>query len=541
MKGMLEMNIIRGFIMLLFFGLILIGCSPSEEDSTNAESEEAELNVYTTIYPFQYAVEQIGGDTVSVETVYPPGADAHTYEPTSKDMTTIAESDAFIYLGAGMEGFAESAAEALANQDVKLIEIGQNDALFHGHTDEEHEEGHEHDHSSSNDEENTEGSITIDGIADHYHTGDAVQLTAVLSEASEHDHWHWYTLAPGEEEWQTVPDQGTATYEGEATTDGQQIKAALFGEDHNVIAESEPVTITIDDHGQDQGYEEGHEHNHSDEINNNEEASASTVTIDGLADHYHTGDTIQLTAVLNEASEHDHWHWYTLAPGEEEWQTVPDQGTTTYEGEATTDGQQIKAVLYGDDHHIIAESEPITITIDDHTGGHDPHVWIDPLRMIELSRMIKDELIALNPAEEATYTKNFEALEAELLALDESYKELLETKDNKHIIVPHAAFGYWEERYGVEQIAIAGLSSSQEPSQKQLTEVIDQAEKHNLNYILYEQNSQNRLSEVIQEQIGAETLTIHNLSVLTEDDIKNGEDYITLMEKNLEVLDKAME
>lgn len=159
--------------------------------------------------------------------------------------------------------------------------------------------------------------------------------------------------------------------------------------------------------------------------------------------------------------------------------------------------------------------------------------------MIEISRIIKDELIALNPDAEADYNANFEALEAELLALDKEFSELLATKENKYIMVPHAAYGYWEERYGVKQIAISGLSTSQEPSQKQLTEVISQAEEHNLDYILYEQNSPNRLSEVIQEQIGAEDLTIHNLSVLTDEDIKNKEDYISLMRYNLEILDQV--
>ncbi len=159
--------------------------------------------------------------------------------------------------------------------------------------------------------------------------------------------------------------------------------------------------------------------------------------------------------------------------------------------------------------------------------------------MIEISRIIKDEMIALNPDAKADYNANYDALEAELLALDEEFSELLEMKENKHIIVPHAAYGYWEERYGIEQIAISGLSSSQEPSQKQLTEVIDKAEEHNLDYILYEQNSPNRLSEVIQEQIGAEALTIHNLSVLTDEDINNHEDYISLMKYNLEILDQV--
>src|SRR5699024_164255 len=102
----------------------------------------------------------------------------------------------------------------------------------------------------------------------------------------------------------------------------------------------------------------------------------------------------------------------------------------------------------------------------------------------------------------------------------------------------HAAFGYWEERYGIEQIAINGLSSSSEPSQKDLTKIIEQAREHNLDYIIFEQNSSNRVSEIIQDHIGAEALTIHNLAVLTYQDIENEENYHSLIGYNLEILDK---
>ncbi len=42
----------------------------------------------------------------------------------------------------------------------------------------------------------------------------------------------------------------------------------------------------------------------------------------------------------------------------------------TFTGEATTDGLEIKATLYDGDHEVYAESEPVTIVIDDH-HGHD--------------------------------------------------------------------------------------------------------------------------------------------------------------------------
>ncbi|MBC5637309.1 metal-binding protein ZinT [Ornithinibacillus sp. BX22] len=114
--------------------------------------------------------------------------------------------------------------------------------------------------------------------------------------------------------------------------------------------------------------------NSKDEVpsESNKDATEINVTIDGLADHYHTGSTIQLTATTDKEVDHPHWHWFTLDPGASEWEVIEGQTTEKYEGEAKLDGVQLKAVLYDDNHEVLGESEPVTITIDDHHGlGHD--------------------------------------------------------------------------------------------------------------------------------------------------------------------------
>src|SRR5699024_8785792 len=75
--------------------LVMVGC---ESSSSNKNTEDF---IYTSIYPIQFITEAIVGDTAHVVSVYPPGVDAHTYEPTSKSITEIATGKAFIYLGAG--------------------------------------------------------------------------------------------------------------------------------------------------------------------------------------------------------------------------------------------------------------------------------------------------------------------------------------------------------------------------------------------------------------------------------------------------------
>ena len=138
------------------------------------------------------------------------------------------------------------------------------------------------------------------------------------------------------------------------------------------------------------------------------------------------------------------------------------------------------------------------------------------------------------------FEKNFEQLKVELVELDSKFKEMASNVPSKTFFVSHASFGYLADSYGLEQVAIAGLNSQSEPSQKQLAQIVKEAKDHNIHYVLFEQNVSSKLTDVVRKEIGAESLMLHNLGVLTVDDVKNNEDYFTLMEQNIETLKKAL-
>lgn len=109
------------------------------------------------------------------------------------------------------------------------------------------------------------------------------------------------------------------------------------------------------------------------ELNTSEEHThevPEVISIEGIADHYHTGDPIKLTAVVDEETEHNDWHWYSRESADEEWEVISGQNSETFKSEATTNGLEIKVVLYDDDHDPVAQSAPVTVVIDDH-HGHD--------------------------------------------------------------------------------------------------------------------------------------------------------------------------
>lgn len=171
---------------------------------------------------------------------------------------------------------------------------------------------------------------------------------------------------------------------------------------------------------------------------------------------------------------------------------------------------------------------------------NDPHVWLDPLRAKAIAQAIRDALIQADPEGKATYEENYRKLAEELDRLHTEYEAVMEQAQRKEIIVSHSAFGYLADRYGLKQIAISGLSPSDEPSQKELQEIIALAKELHVEYILFETLVSNKVAEVVREQIGAEALTLNPLEGLSKEDVAKGKDYFTVMRENLDVLKKAL-
>ncbi len=306
--------ILLPFILLI--SLLITACSTENEQS---EKKKEQLTIYSTVFPLQYFTERIGGKYVNVNTIYPPGADEHTFEPSQKDMIKLADSDLFFYIGLGLEGFVESAKESLKNENVTLIPTAED--------------------------------LILDPVEEH----------------EDHD-------------------------------------------DH-------------EDHGE---------------------------------------------------------------------------------------------------------------------GDFNPHVWLDPIYSKEMAAVIRESLIEKMPQNKETFNQNYQKLADELDKLNKEFESTIQNAKHKDILVTHAAFSYWEQRYGLEEISISGLSTTNEPTQRELEKIISMADKQGLHYILFEQNVKSKLAEIVQKEIGAKALPVHNLGILTKENIKDKETYFTLMEQNLASLKTAL-
>lgn len=174
-------------------------------------------------------------------------------------------------------------------------------------------------------------------------------------------------------------------------------------------------------------------------------------------------------------------------------------------------------------------------------GTPDPHIWLDPVLAKHQVDAIEKAFIKADPKNSDYYMANALALKQDLDSLDTNISKELAPAKKKVFITAHASFGYFAKRYGLTQIAIAGLSPDIEPSPAKIAEIVRLAQENKVKYIFFETLVSPKLSETIAKEAGAQTLVLNPIEGLSEAQIKQGENYFTIMRENLKNLKTALE
>ena len=176
----------------------------------------------------------------------------------------------------------------------------------------------------------------------------------------------------------------------------------------------------------------------------------------------------------------------------------------------------------------------------DHAHEYDPHVWLDPVLAIKEVRTIAGELGEKYPDKKEIFTKNADAYIKKLEALDQKYSDELKDATNRTFVTQHAAFAYLANQYDLKQVAISGVSPDQEPTPSRLAELKEFVKKNNIKVIYFEENASSKVAETLSNETGVKLEVLNPLESLTNEQIKAGENYISVMEKNLKALKESI-
>jgi zinc transport system substrate-binding protein len=156
--------------------------------------------------------------------------------------------------------------------------------------------------------------------------------------------------------------------------------------------------------------------------------------------------------------------------------------------------------------------------------GSDPHVWLDPVLYARTVRRVATVLH--RPAA---------PLLADLRRLDGDYRRGLRHCERREVVTSHEAFGYLTQRYGLQQVAITGITPESEPSPQRLAQVIRLVRKTHATTVFFETLVSPRLAKTVAHDAGVRAATLDPI-----EGARAGATYLTLMRANLAALRKAL-
>lgn len=197
---------------------------------------------------------------------------------------------------------------------------------------------------------------------------------------------------------------------------------------------------------------------------------------------------------------------------------------------------KVRSSISDADVNFVELSEGVEVDED----GSDPHIWLDPNNVKIMCKNILDTLCETDPDNKSIYEVNYNNYMVSLDSLDIAYADAISGLSNENIVVSHEAYSYLCKAYGLTQTAIDGISADSEPSPEKMMDLIDFVKQNNIKYIFYEELVSKKIAETLASETGTQLLPLNPFEGLTDEEIADGENYITVMKKNLENIKTAL-
>lgn len=178
---------------------------------------------------------------------------------------------------------------------------------------------------------------------------------------------------------------------------------------------------------------------------------------------------------------------------------------------------------------------------EDNHGGHDPHVWLDPMNASQMVNNITEGMIQKKGALKTTFEANEKTYQEALIKLDEAYQSQLGAiSDKKIVFAGHFAFGYMAKKYGITIYSpYEGFSPDAEPSAQKIAKMIDLMRSENIKTVYYEELIDPKIARILASETKADLVMLHAAHNVSKEELKSQTTYLEIMNANLEKLVKG--
>ena len=197
-----------------------------------------------------------------------------------------------------------------------------------------------------------------------------------------------------------------------------------------------------------------------------------------------------------------------------------------------------------DEHH--AEEHEHHHHDHDEEVENDEHVWLSLKNAEIIVQKIAAEIAKLDSAHASVYTQNVNAYVAKIQSLDNDYRATVESAARKTVLFgDRFPFRYLVDDYGLKYYAaFVGCSAESEASFETIAFLANKMDSESLPSIFIIENGNEKIAKAVlaasKNSKNAQILILNSMQSVTEKQIDEGADYLSIMKSNLENLKKAL-
>jgi len=190
-------------------------------------------------------------------------------------------------------------------------------------------------------------------------------------------------------------------------------------------------------------------------------------------------------------------------------------------------GENIKGVK------IVNVNKNLVEVINTHNGN--PHIWMSPNYAEEECKVIRDNLIKLDPAHRDAYQKNYNVYIDKLRTEVQVLKTKLNVLKNKKFVAFHPAYTYFAEYFNLEEIAVIEKMPGKEPSPRDLYEIEEAIKTNDIKALFKEPQLMPDILQAIADDTGTRIYTLDPLG-----GVEGRDSYIKLIQYDVNTILKVL-
>ena len=182
---------------------------------------------------------------------------------------------------------------------------------------------------------------------------------------------------------------------------------------------------------------------------------------------------------------------------------------------------------------------------DHEEGSFDEHIWTSPTNAIKMVEVLEKRMEKIDSENAKTYKDNSQKYIGEIKDVDKQIQNIVDNKKRDRLVFgDKMPMQYFIDYYKLKvSAAFNGCSTETEPSASTIAYLEKKVKEENIPVILYIELNPGKVAKTIATEVGngCEAMQIQALHNVSLDDFENGETWVSLMKRNVDVLKKALQ